>query len=122
MNSYEENYDYLNFILYNTKEHWDIGSFDLTQEYVIAFEQDKEITLTYPVKDKTQYLYVRAKGECGEITYTLYNNDTGESVNNIINNCYENQYHNIAFVRGSSYYLKISFKKSSINKIFRLVL
>ena len=54
MNSYEENYDYLNFILYNTKESWDIGSFDLTEEYVMAFEQDKEITLTYPVKDITQ--------------------------------------------------------------------
>ena len=122
MNSYEENYDYLNFILYNTKEHWDIGSFDLTEEYVMAFEQDKEIILTYPLKDITQQLYINTKGECDEITYTLYNNDTGETVKSINDNCFKNQNQNIAFVRGSSYYLKISFKKSSTNKIFRLVL
>ena len=37
MNSYEDKYDYLSFMIYNTEEYWDIGKFETNQEYILAF-------------------------------------------------------------------------------------
>ena len=122
MNSYEDKYDYLNFMIYNTEEYWNIGEFKCNEEYVLGFENDKDIILTYPMKNITQILYIRAKGDCDEITYSLYKNNTEEElVNNIIDNCNSNQYYKLAFVRDNNYYIKLSFRSSIKNKIFRLV-
>ena len=123
MNSYEEQYDYINFMIYNTEEYWNIGEFELNKEYPFALIDDKDIILTYPAKDITQQLYIHAKGDCDEIYYSLYkNNSEEESIDKIYDNCNENQFHMISFIRNNNYYLKLSFQNNQKYKIFRLVL
>ena len=113
MNSYEEQYDYINFMIYNTEEYWNIGEFELNKEYPFALIDDKDIILTYPAKDITQQLYIHAKGDCDEIYYSLYKNNSGdESIDKIYDNCNENQFHMISFIRNNNYYLKLSFQNN----------
>ena len=78
MNLYENQYDYINFMIYNTEEYWNIGEFELNKEYPFAIINDKDIILTYPAKDITQHLYIHAKGDCDEILFTLYKNNSEE--------------------------------------------
>ena len=118
MNSYEDSYDYLSFMIYNTEEYWDIGNFETNQEYILAFEKDKSIILNYPAKNFTQYLYVNIRGDCDEVSYTIHRDN--EAPEKISHNCDNNHNKTIAFVRNSSYNLKLSFL-SHDNKILRFI-
>ena len=121
MNSYEDKYDYLSFIIYNTEEYWNIGNLETNQEYLLAFEDDKEITLTYHAKNITQYFHISIKGECEELYYELYKNNTKpDSVTKINHQCNFNHYNTIAFVRDNNYYMNLKFA-SRKKKILRIV-
>lgn len=50
MNSYQEEYKYLSFMMYNMKEYLDIGKYN---DYIFAFESNKNIIFNYPAKNKT---------------------------------------------------------------------
>jgi hypothetical protein len=54
MNSYEDIYKYLSFMMYNLKESCDIGKYN---DYIFAFEGTKEIIFNYPAKNIHQYIY-----------------------------------------------------------------
>ena len=122
MNEYKDMYEYFNFMIYNTEEYWNIGELKLNEEYVLAFEGDKDMILTYDERNFTQYLYINAKGDCEQISFKLYKNDTeGDLVKSIYDNCKDNQYHQLTFLRDSNFYLKLSFRSIKKNEIFRLV-
>ena len=123
MNSYEDKYDYLSFMIYNSVEYLDIGNFQQNNEYILALEKDNEFILNYPAKDVTQYLYIYRKGDCDEISYALYkNNSAQELVEKITDNCFENKYHILTLLRNTNYYIKLTFQNTISYKIFRLVL
>ena len=123
MNSYEDKYDYLSFMIYNSFEYLDLGNFQQNEEYVFAFQKDNEFVLNYPAKNVTQYLYIYSKGDCDQISYTLYNNNSAEKViDEIIDNCFEKKYYTLTLLRDNNYYIKIKFQNTLKYKIFRLVL
>ena len=103
MNSYEDKYEYVSFMIYNSEEYWDIGNFQQNDEYILAFEKDNKIILNYSAKNTTQYLYIYRKGDCDEISYALYkNNSAQELVEKITDNCFENKYHILTLLRNTS--------------------
>ena len=121
MNSYEDKYDYLSFTMYNTEDYWNIGNLETNQEYLLVFEDDKEITFTYPAKKITQYFHISIKGECEELYYELYKNNTNpESVTSIRHQCNFNHYNNAVFLRDNNYYMNLKFA-SNKKKILRIV-
>ena len=119
MNSYEDKYDYLSFMIYDTEESWNIGNLEINQEYLLAFEDDKEITFTYPAKKITQFFYINIKGECEELYYELYNNNTEQFIIQKTHLCNNNHYNKLAFVRDNNYYMKFKFT-SNKKKILRI--
>ena len=121
MNSYEDKYDYLNFFIYNSKEYWNIGNYETNQEYIFSFEKDKEITLTYPAKNITQYLHLSIRGDCEGITYILYENNTfPERISRNDHDCRANHYNTLTFLKNNNYYIHLSFT-SDKNKILRFI-
>ena len=121
MNSYEDKYDYLSFMIYNSEEYWDIGKLEINQEYILAFEKDKDIIFTYPSKNITQILYLSIIGDCDEISYAIYKNNTEpESIDKVIHYCYENHYKILTLTRNNNYYIKLSFVNDR-NKILRFI-
>ena len=117
MISYKDEYDYLSFMIYNTEENWNIGNLEANQEYLLAFEDDKELTFTYPAKDITQYFHISIKGECEELYYEVYTNDT--KPDQVKHQCNYNHYKTITFLRNHNYYMNIKFS-SYKKKILRI--
>ena len=110
MNLYEDMYDYLSLMIYNSEEYWNIGNFETNQEYILALQKSKEIILTYPSKNITQRLYLRPKGACDGITYTIYkNNSEPEFVSKINLNCQTFMEKTITFEKNNNYYIHLSF-------------
>ena len=119
MNSYEDKYKYLCFMMYNLKEYIDIGKYN---EYILAFQGDKNIIFNYPAKNITQYLYLTIKGKCEYINYEIYENNTKqELVYNITEKCGEPSSFNELFKENNNYYINISLINDN-NNIIRIVL
>ena len=73
MNSYKEEYKYLSFMMYNSEEYIDITKHN---DYIFAFEGDQEIIFNYPTQNFAQSFYIEVEGECENINYYLYKNNT----------------------------------------------
>ena len=58
MNSYEDIYKYLSFMMYNLKDFLDLGKYN---EYILALEGNKNIAFNYPAKNIHQYIYIKRK-------------------------------------------------------------
>ena len=104
-------------LIYNTEENWNIGNLEANQEYLLAFEDDKELTFTYPAKDITQYFHISIKGEWEELYYEVYTNDTKPE--QVKHQCNYNHYKTITFLRNHNYYMNIKFS-SYKKKILRI--
>ena len=116
MNSYEDIYKYLSFMMYNLKDFLDLGKYN---EYILALEGNKNIILNYPAKNITQYLYIETKSRCENITYFIYkNNIEPELVENITNKCYWfSDNIKISFIKNNNYYVNISINSKSMNRM-----
>ena len=118
MNSNENNYKYLSFMIYNIKEYMNIGKYN---DYLLYFKGNKDIILNYPSKNISQYLYFQTNGRCDNITYNIYLNNTKSELNDsIINKCDSLHSFNLLFIENNNYYIEISIK--SHNEIVRMEL
>ena len=111
MKYYEDEYDYLSFMIYNSKEKWNIGNFEPNKEYIFGLERDREITLIYPAKNITQDLHLSIRGPCDDITYTIYRNN--EETGKTSHDCKENHYKTLTFVKNDNYEIHLSFRNEN---------
>ena len=117
MNSYRDEYKYLSFMMYNIKEYLDIGKYN---EYILLFEESKNIILNYNAKNINQYLYIESKGNCEFISYYIYKNNTRpELIEEINNRCILIQKFITLFNESDNYYINMTI---NTNKIVRIVL
>ena len=117
MNSYRDEYKYLSFMMYNIKEYLDIGKYN---EYILLFEESKNIILNYNAKNITQYLYIESKGNCEFISYYIYKNNTKPELIEEINNRWKKKKKFITlFNESDNYYINMTI---NTNKIVRIVL
>ena len=115
MNSYQEEYKYLSFMMYNMKEYLDIGKYN---DYIFAFESNKNIIFNYPAKNKTQYLYFGVKGKCERISYHVYKNSSEpELVEEINNTCFLPRSFNLLFNESNNYYINITINTTKITRM-----
>ena len=119
MNSFEYEYKYLSFMIYNLKENMNIGKYD---DYMLACEGSRNFILNYPVKNITKYLTIETRGYCYNIIIMFYNNNDikPELIYNITQRCYNVQYLNLTFIENNNYYINISVNSTN-NRIVRLL-
>ena len=112
MNSYRDEYKYLSFMMYNIKEYLNIGKYD---EYIFAFEANKNIILNYPAKNISQYLNIESRGICEFISYYIYKNNTKpELVKEINKTCFFSDSFGILFNESNNYYINITINTIQI--------
>ena len=112
MNSYRDEYKYLSFMMYNIKEYLNIGKYD---EYIFAFEANKNIILNYPAKNISQYLNIESRGKCEFISYYIYKNNTKpELVKKINKTCFFSDSFGILFNESNNYYINITINTIQI--------
>ena len=110
MNSYEDIYKYLSFMMYNLKESCDIGKYN---DYIFAFEGTKEINFNYPAKNIHHYIYIKRKGKIEYINYSIFKNNTNSDAELVFNYTDRSslpQYFNVSLLENNDYYIKVSIK------------
>ena len=119
MNSFEYNYKYLSFMIYNLKENMNIGKYD---DYMLSFRSSKNFTFIYQAQNITKYLNIEARGNCDDIIYNFYNNNEikPELIFTTTKNCSLIQYLNLTFLENNNYSLNI-IVNSNNDKLVRML-
>ena len=106
---------YWSFMIYNLEEYFNIGYYN---EYVMPLKNDKDIVFYYPSQSIQKYYRQEIKANCKQALFYIYENNINSTAvhkKNYTGNGIG--YDSYLFKSGIDYYIKLSIKSSSFNRI-----
>ena len=106
---------YWSFMIYNLEEYFNMGYYN---EYVMPLKNNKDMVFYYPSQSIQKYYRQEIRGNCQQALFYIYENNINSTAvhkKNFTGNGVG--YDSYLFKSGINYYIKLSIKSSSFNRI-----